>query len=246
MKTKRAISFLMSAMLLLSMGAYAGAQEASVSTSRPILEARIDTTKQKAELKTFDQIVKEISIAADRDVQDIRNELIENKTSELKRNSPSFFFQKSNTELRQIAVKALAAQQYTTYSYDSFPVLSKGSLKYQPKQILFYCAVTPQAGQEWRLSINRVEHIVFDRSNAYTGSGATSAKQFSGTTYVKLENDRNIYFSLDGDFYDYGTTTYSGNLGINIGQYATIGFSISNSSNWFQFMYHPGRYTVYW
>lgn len=74
-----------SALLLLSIGAFAGAQETSVLASCPILEVAMDTTKQKAGLKTFEQIVKEISIATNRDINAVRNEQIENKTDELKK-----------------------------------------------------------------------------------------------------------------------------------------------------------------
>jgi|GEM_PF-1315919 len=59
------------------------------------------------------------------------------------------------------------------------------------------------------------------------------SKQFSGNLYTNLEAAYRIYYSISGDFYNNGTTTFTGGVQIGLGEGSNISFSVSNSSNWY-------------
>lgn len=59
------------------------------------------------------------------------------------------------------------------------------------------------------------------------------SKQFSGNLYTNLEAAYRIYYSLSGDFYNNGTTTFTGGVQVGLGEGSNISFSVSNSSNWY-------------
>ena len=50
------------------------------------------------------------------------------------------------------------------------------------------------------------------------------SKQFSGSLYVNLEQADRIFYIINGDFFDNGTTTLSGGLNIGIGEGASAKF----------------------
>lgn len=106
---------------------------------------------------------------------------------------------------------------------------------YKPK-IQWYCE-TSEYGQYH--GIVKIKRTSLDRS--YN----TLTKQFSGDLYSNLESADKIYYELNGDFYNYGTTTYSGGVEIGIGKYGTIKFSISNSSGHYAYCNSIGRFTWY-
>lgn len=66
------------------------------------------------------------------------------------------------------------------------------------------------------------------------------SKQFSGKCEAKVENAKSIYWVVNGDFYNYGTTetTFGGTVGI--GKNATFSASIKNASNYFGYAYQTG------
>ncbi len=59
------------------------------------------------------------------------------------------------------------------------------------------------------------------------------SKQFSGNLYMNLETAYRIYYSISGDFYNNGTTTFTGSVEVGLGEGSNISFSVSNSSNWY-------------
>lgn len=70
------------------------------------------------------------------------------------------------------------------------------------------------------------------------------SKQFGGTLYYNLENSKTIYWDVNGDFYNNGTTTAGGGIEVGIKESATIKFSISGSSNHFSYCNKTGRIKI--
>ncbi|OXT09581.1 hypothetical protein CE561_00140 [Thermoanaerobacterium thermosaccharolyticum] len=66
------------------------------------------------------------------------------------------------------------------------------------------------------------------------------SKQFSGKCQAKIESVKRIYWVVNGDFYDYGATSWSFGGSVGIGQYATLTFSISRANNYFGYAYNYG------
>ncbi len=94
---------------------------------------------------------------------------------------------------------------------------------YKPS-MRFYCQ-TSESGSFHGI----VEILNVDMSRSYNGRSYA----FGGSVYTNLEDAGTIYYSIDGDFYERGTTTVSGGVSIGIGESATVNFGISNASNWY-------------
>jgi hypothetical protein len=132
---------------------------------------------------------------------------------------------KSNFSKNSVVLAETAT--YRTLS-ETVPIWSN----YQPT-IRFYCETSEDSDGDFHgilrilnVSLNRVYNRI--------------AKQYSGTLYTNLEDANRIYWVLDGDFYDYGTTTVSAGGSIGIGGVATLNFSVSYASNYFGTAYEEG------
>lgn len=68
------------------------------------------------------------------------------------------------------------------------------------------------------------------------------SKQFSGSLYYNLEAGNSLYWDLNGDFYHYGETTYTGGGTANLGGFGTASFSASITSSHYQYKQQSGRY----
>ncbi|WP_068786405.1 hypothetical protein [Paenibacillus phocaensis] len=66
------------------------------------------------------------------------------------------------------------------------------------------------------------------------------SKQFSGKLQAKVESNKRIYWVINGDFYNNGTTktTFGGSVGID--KYATLNLSIESQDNHFGYVYKTG------
>lgn len=73
--------------------------------------------------------------------------------------------------------------------------------------------------------INRVVNASLNRNN--TVSSSITSKQFSGTVFYELLSSKQLYFQVNGDFYNNGSTTVSGGASIKVGEYGTLNFSSS-------------------
>lgn len=71
-----------------------------------------------------------------------------------------------------------------------------------------------------------------------------TSKQFGGTLYYNLESSSTIYWDVNGDFFNNGTTTFAAGASIGVGESTSISFSISNSSNHFAYCHKTGRFTL--
>ena len=102
---------------------------------------------------------------------------------------------------------------------------------YKPS-ISFYCETSEYGTYHGIIRILRTE---INRN--YNGM----SKQFSGSLYVNLEQADRIFYIINGDFFDNGTTTLSGGLNIGIGESASVNLGGSYVYNHYKYVYHEGR-----
>ena len=90
---------------------------------------------------------------------------------------------------------------------------------YNKPYIEFYCQV--YAGGNF-FNINSIYNVELVRK-AY---GSSISKQFRGDLKVWLRSTQKIEYVINGDFYNNGTTTSSGGIGVNAGinQLVSISF----------------------
>lgn len=70
------------------------------------------------------------------------------------------------------------------------------------------------------------------------------SKEFSGKLYYNLESSTRLYWDLNGDFHNNGTTTFSGGASIPVGENATITFSVSHSTSHYKYVRKSGTYVI--
>jgi len=75
-------------------------------------------------------------------------------------------------------------------------------------------------------------------NRSHLGSGRS--KSFDGTVYTKLEDPNRIYWIVNGDFLDNGTTTGGGAVNIGIDKAASIEFNASRTTNHYKYLYKTG------
>ena len=96
----------------------------------------------------------------------------------------------------------------------------------------FYCEVSVGDGV-W--GIMNIYSVQMNRSS----NGLV--KQFDGEVQVWLRSAERIEYIVNGDFYNTGTTTSSssGSIDLNIGDYGKLTFSASSTttSNWYGYCY---------
>lgn len=127
--------------------------------------------------------------------------------------------------------KSIALQS----TYRSVTATFNVTAAYHPA-LRFYCE-TSEGDYMW--GILRILNVGMNRySNGFS-------KQFSGSVYTNLEDGGTIYWTVNGDFYDNGTTNVSGGVNIGIGSSATVNFSVSYSSNHYAYCYKEGKYVIY-
>lgn len=88
----------------------------------------------------------------------------------------------------------------------------------------FYCT-TDEATSQWG--------IVEIRYSALNRTYGPATKIFQGNIHVELESPYQIFYVVDGDFYNTGTQSGGFNAGIKLGEFVDIGFTIESSSNYF-------------
>lgn len=69
-----------------------------------------------------------------------------------------------------------------------------------------------------------------------------TVKQFSGKLYYHLKSGSELYWDLNGSFYNNGTTTVGGGIKIPIGEEASINFSVSYSTNFYGYAHKSGTF----
>lgn len=102
---------------------------------------------------------------------------------------------------------------------------------YRPS-LEFYCQTS-----EWSGSFRAIDKILNIGMNRYSNN---RSKQFSGSVYANLEDPNRIYWIVNGDFYDNGTTSVNGGVNIGVGEKSSVDFSVSYSSNHYAYAYKTG------
>lgn len=95
----------------------------------------------------------------------------------------------------------------------------------------FYCQ-TSESGNNWGI----VALLDVSMNRNYNGL----EKQFQGSVYANLENAYTIYYRVDGDFYNAGTTTVSSSGSVGAGG-TGITYSVSSSSSLYKVVYYENR-----
>lgn len=66
------------------------------------------------------------------------------------------------------------------------------------------------------------------------------SKQFSGKFQAKVESNKRVYWVINGDFYNNGTTKSSFGGAVGVEKYATLNFSIQSQNDHFGYIYKTG------
>ncbi len=101
------------------------------------------------------------------------------------------------------------------------------SPSYRP-QMRFYCET--EEGYYFR-AIYEILNVGMNRY--YDGI----SKQFGGDVYVHLKTANEIFFIVNGDFYNNGTTSGGGDMAIGLDEVVKVRFHVSGSSNHFKYCY---------
>lgn len=183
----------------------------------------IDVASTEVEVSdkmTFKEAVKEFA----------KNEGVSEKKAEMifLQNERSKNIVKNNASDKELIMMA-SSSTYRTIS-TTLTVTSQ----YKPS-LRFYCQ-TSEGGGFWGI----VEIINVQMNRSYNGI----SKQFGGSVYTKLENAGKIKWTVNGDFFNNGTTTVNGGVSIGIGEAASVNFGVSGSTNFFKYYYKEGYYIV--
>ncbi len=100
----------------------------------------------------------------------------------------------------------------------------------------FYCE-TSESGSFW--GIVEILNVGMDRE--YNGI----TKQYGGTIYTILEDAGTIFWIVNGDFFNDGTTTVGGGVSIGIDEFATVNFEATYSTDHYGYCYEEDRYYTY-
>lgn len=68
------------------------------------------------------------------------------------------------------------------------------------------------------------------------------SKQFSGSLYYNLEAGNSLYWDLNGDFYNNGTTTWNAGISIGISESTSAKFEVNGSIQHYSYAHVTGRY----
>lgn len=176
---------------------------------------------------------------ADTEIIDVNE--INNEDSDIQVSAPMSFSEMVNhyMEVNGVsydeALKAfpvrLQKETRASATYRTLSVSLTVTSTYRPR-IEFYCR-TSESGSYWGiLSIYSVQLV-----RSYFGI----SKQFTGNISVWLRSAYQIEYTINGDFYNNGTTTVSGGGGLDLGIGESVNISLSASmsyeSNHYKYFY---------
>ena len=102
---------------------------------------------------------------------------------------------------------------------------------YSP-QVRFYCETSESGG------FRGITKIL----NAGINAAANGiSKSFTGSLYSNLEDPNRIYYCVNGNFYNNGTSSVSAGISVGIGQSASVNLSGGYSTNHFAYSYKEGH-----
>ncbi|MGN7300339.1 hypothetical protein [Ferdinandcohnia sp. SAFN-114] len=205
---------------MFSQGAFANEVESN-SDGTIIGETNVlnpDSNTEISEVLTFDELVNEISINEGITKSEAANQI----KASFAPNQSKFGSSLSASSLDAVVTAATYRTISAQFTVNSF---------YKPS-LRFYVQ-TSEGGGYW--GIVKILNVGMNRD--YYGY----SKQYSGTVYSNLETAARIFWIVNGDFYDYGTTTSNGGVDIGIKQFATVKFSVSKANNHYAYVYKEGR-----
>lgn len=175
-----------------------------------------DSNTIVSDVLTFDEVVKNISTDNNISIEEAERQ-VENNFQQ-----PS-----SKLDCARSAMPAISARAATYRTVSSWFNVTPS---YKPT-LRFYCQT-----DEWG-SFHAIERILNVSMDRYSNG---ISKQFGGTVYSNLENGETIYWIVNGDFYNNGTTTVNGNVSIGVGQSGSASFGASYATSHFQYVYKTG------
>lgn len=128
--------------------------------------------------------------------------------------------------------RAVAKTKYATV-YDTAVITS--SYQVRPYFYMQYAWDTPHESSGSPCRISKIQYANLDRN--YNGS----SKQFSGILYYNLESGKQIFWDLNGDFFNNGTTTVSFGATVSKGENSSTSFGVSYSSNHYKYIHTSKR-----
>lgn len=112
---------------------------------------------------------------------------------------------------------------------------------YRPAVQVFTCTYKVGSFRSFKY----IQQVALDRNGI---NNSYSAKQFQGSVTAEILSDSDLWWSINGDFWDNGTTTYTGGVGGTTkvkGHEVTGNFSISYQSNHYEYWEDDGTYSLY-
>lgn len=119
-----------------------------------------------------------------------------------------------------------------TYQYVSSYRLVDVTSSYKPR-LYFYLYMGYQNGSP--VEIKRVVDFALNRTNYLNNS--ISSKKFDGTLRVELLDAKNLYYRLDGDFYNNGTFKAGAGGTIEVGAGKTMNFTVEYASDHYKYIF---------
>ncbi|MBG9541623.1 hypothetical protein ABE29_02020 [Cytobacillus firmus] len=111
------------------------------------------------------------------------------------------------------------------------------SLTYKPTvQIFVYTYNSGSFSQ-----FDFIEEVDLDRD----GFSNLFSKQFAGKVNAKITTPTKIWWNVNGDFFDNGTTSVTMGFGGGLGQKVTASFEVSHESNHFDYYENTGVYSIF-
>lgn len=189
----------------------------SFSTGGSLVNAEVISTPEVASVQSLD------ITDPTAEVSDILT--FEEITKEISKDFGISLAEAENMVVENNANKSISSARAATYRTLSqqFTVTTT----YKPT-MRFYCQ-TSESG----LFHGILEILSVNMVRGYNGI----SKQFSGTVYVNLERGDRIFYIVNGDFYNQGTTTFDGRINIGLGESNSVGFGVSHASNHYAYRY---------
>lgn len=139
-----------------------------------------------------------------------------------------------NADISVETAKMMFPEKKQTYGtrdihYREFREYLDVTNEYRP-HISFFCE-TAEGGSTF--NILNIYSVQLVRISENTLTGATISKQFSGDLQAWLRGVWKIEYVINGDFYNYGTTTVTGGMEVNAGinELVSIRFNVSSSTS---------------
>lgn len=194
-----------------------------------------DDNTKVSDILTFDEIVQEIANDNDISIDEATKIVIKNHyNSNITGDKLKFKVDDIFLPNGSINTKSEAFLSALNATYRTVEVQFKVTETYKPC-LRFYCETT-EGGYFW--GIVKILNISMNRN--YNGI----SKAFGGTVYANLEDAGTIFWIVNGDFYNQGTTTFNGGCNIGIKESGSINFNISYQSNFYAYCYEEGRYRI--